>query len=747
MNHRLPNCFPPKILFRSKCFITVFLLTLSWVCSASGFTIVSGGKNVVGLCPEPFEAAEFEAAAIVEKYLYLATGSMPQIAQSGKRIIFKIEKGKMDIEGFRFSFPSKDVMVISGGSAKGLKYAALTFCEKYLGVRFLFPGKIGTHIPKISNLSIPYQEFSDAPKYLTRYMYSNGHPTRKPYNDWYPLHRSSEPYRLDLQHNLFKMFPSTKYAKDHPEYYPIINGKRYIPRPRQGVHWQPCMTNPGVIAESIKMICDAFAANPDLRTWSLCQTDGDGWCECTECRKYYPENDVPHRFGSKDRSMLYLQYCNKVAEGVAKKYPEATLSLYAYNHTSFAPKNIRLHPSLIPIITYDRANHIDPERKKMDLKRQNEWKAIASSICWYDYMRSNAYVLPRMLCRSIAQRLREGYEGGVRHFFGEYIPLGISDVGIEKLWCDGPISYMTFKLLWDPYQDADKILNDWYQTAVGPKAAPHLRNYFEMIEKFWTETVPHTAWFKRCARTYQVWTWHDYLDALEPGFLDKCEKELIRCRDLAPAGLCRERAEYFLLGFRDRRHKIEYFLNNQKTALIADKEFTETVFTDDFNKGIGNWQSGVISGPGPGKPNSFSANEGKDGSGALVFTARDGKYSIAEKYFTVTKKGHFLLTVDYRCEGTQEKVIPYISSEWCDSKDSILHPVYYRDVHGRNNNGWSQMKLKFTAAGDLPARLRIRLYLCNTKTGRVLMDNVVLKSTQKDILTPESKAKRSAGRK
>jgi hypothetical protein len=717
----------------------IIFLFLPFLILANDFTIVKNGKVVIGLEPTPLEPSVFEAAAIVENYLYKATNNMPQIVSKGKRIIFKIEKGKMDIEGFKFSFPSKEVMLISGGSSKGLKYGALTFCEKYLGIRFLFPGKIGTHIPKISNLKIKRSSYSSQPKYLTRFLYSNNHPTRRPYYNWFPLHRSSVPYRLDLQHNLYKMFPVDKYGKSNPEYYPIINGKRHIPKPPfTGYHWQPCMTSKAVIDKAVEIICDAFAKNPDLRTWSICQNDGDGYCECSNCKKFYPKNDVPHRFGSKDRSILYLQFCNKIAERVTAKYPDATLSIYAYNHTSFAPKNIKLHKALVPIITYDRANHLDKERKRLDLERQNAWKAIASQICWYDYMRSNAYVLPRMLCHHIAQRLREGYDNGVRHFFGEYIPLGISDVGIEKLWCDGPLAYMTFKLLWDPYQDENLILNDWYTTSVGAKAAVHLRNYFEMIEEFWTKKVPHTAWFKRCARTYQVWTWHDYLDALEPGFLDKLENELLLCQKLATKGICRERADYFLKGFKDRRFKIEYYLNNKKTRLISDKEFPYVVFQDNFNQGINNWASGVISGKGPGKPNVWSKNEGTNNSGALVLIPQGArKYAIAEKYFTVKTKGHFFLTVNYRCIGTEEKVIPYISSEWCDKENNILHPVYYRDIHGKNSSTYRQLKLKFTAAGGLPARLRIRLYACNSKTGKVFIDNVVLKATEKDILTIE----------
>jgi hypothetical protein len=259
-----------------------------------------------------------------------------------------------------------------------------------------------------------------------------------------------------------------------------------------------------------------------------------------------------------------------------------------------------------------------------------------------------------------------------------------------------------------------------------------------MIEEFWTKKVPHTAWFKRCARTYQVWTWHDYLEALEPGFLDKLENELLLCQKLATKGICRERADYFLKGFKDRRFKIEYYLNNKKTRLISDKEFPYVVFQDNFNQGINNWASGVISGKGPGKPNVWSKNEGTNNSGALVLIPQGArKYAIAEKYFTVKNKGHFFLTVNYRCLGTEEKVIPYISSEWCDKENNILHPVYYRDIHGKNSSTYRQLKLKFTAAGGLPARLRIRLYACNSKTGKVFIDNVVLKATEKDILTIE----------
>ena len=274
-----------RLKLKKAGFIFVFLLCAASV-FATGFPVVSNGKIVAGLCPDPMAGAELEAAKIIEKYLYLATGEVPDFTEKGRRIVLKVEKGKMDIEGFRFSFPSREVMVISGGGINGLKYGALEFCEKFLGVRFLFPGKLGLHVPKIRDLEIPRKESSDAPKFLTRSLYSFPHWTSKLYRDWFPLHKSSDPYRIKIGHNLYKMFAPAKYAAKHPEFYPVIDGKRYIPKaPKLGVHWQPCMTNPKVIDEAVKMICTAFAKDPDLRAWSLAQTDGDGYCECKKCQE------------------------------------------------------------------------------------------------------------------------------------------------------------------------------------------------------------------------------------------------------------------------------------------------------------------------------------------------------------------------------------------------------------------------------------------------------------------------------
>ncbi|MBQ7694235.1 MAG: DUF4838 domain-containing protein [Lentisphaeria bacterium] len=688
--------------------------------------VVLGGKAAAALCPVPDDRACLESSMIIEKYLYLSTGAQMDAPANGPRIELEIRKGELDVEGFRFSFPEKNVMRITGGGPQGLKYGALEFCERFIGVRFLFPGPLGEHVPKHGDISVPVKEFSDAPKFLTRMLSSFPHRSRMLYNNWLPLLRGANPWRLAIGHNLSKMFAPAKYGKTHPEYYPLISGKRRIPKPPLlNVHWQPCLTNPGVIAESVRMICDAFAANPDLRTWSLGQTDGSGWCECPDCTALYPKPEVRNRFGSLDRSRYYLTYCNKVAEAVARKYPEAKLSVFAYNNTAIAPRGFKLHPALVPVITYDRMNWTDPERRKLDMERQNSWSAIAKEICWWDYFFTNRYILPRVVCHHLARQLREGYAAGVRHMYAEYIPLGVMQgCSNEQSWGDGPFAYLAYKLLWDPHQDENVILDDWYRTAVGEKAAPHLRKYFELIEDFWTRRVQKTAWFARYCRTYLVWTTHDYLDALEPDFLDRCAKTLDRTCELADEGKCRERAEYFRQGFRLRRNRIEYFLANRTVRRYPDRLFTEPFFDDGFDKGVGAW----LPRQGSGKKEEFlfhSANGGIDGSGALEL--RYGENSSdrsAEKIFRVEKKSVFRIEVFYRCEGTDQKCIPYLSADWCDEKGERLHPAFYSDIHGKPSEKWRKMVLKCAAPTNLPAYLSVRMNISRSKKGSILYDRL-----------------------
>jgi len=692
---------------------------------AADFRVVENGVAVAGIEIKTADPACQEAAQTIAKYVRLSSGALLGNTAKGPRIILQIEQGKLDIEGFRFRFPSPEVMEITGGGPYGIRFGALDFCERYLGVRFLFPGELGEYIPKHKSISIEEKEFQDAPKFLTRYLSSgNDHPSRRLYQEWTPFLRGIRPYRLTINHNLSRMFNSGKFAKTHPEYYPIINGKRYIPAPNVHVHWQPCLSNPGVVNESIKMICDAFAKNPELRTWSLAVTDGNGVCECKDCQEFWPKPDRKNFSGQPDRSRYFMEFYNKVATKVAEKYPDAVLGFYAYGYISNAPENFEAHPSLVPIITYDRLSWIDPERKNNDLERHTQWAKVCRSIGWYDYFFSGRYLLPRTYNHLKADILRTAYAKGVRYFTAEYNPLGVmSGMGLEKEWVDGPMAYMTYKLLWNPEQDENAILDDWYCAAVGVKAAPYLKNYFELLEKFWTKDVQKTAWFARCSRTYLVWTWHDYLDGFDPKILDSCEENLNKVCELSEH---RERAEYFRKVFLGRKKKIIYWFRNQEVSDYSDSVFTREFAKDDFNQDTTDWTTWKST-SNSGEC-SLDAKGGRDGSGALRLNFDDGKGFGFEKSFTVTQSQNFEVSAWFLNEGTDSSTIPYLAIKWYSADGEEEYNFYYSDTHGNSNRQWTKVVCKVASPPDLPCKMKICLLGSLSSKGQVFFDDLVIKT-------------------
>src|SRR5690606_30707676 len=74
----------------------------------------------------------------------------------------------------------------------------------------------------------------------------------------------------------------------------------------------------------------------------------------------------------------------------------------------------------------------------------------------------------------------------VTHYYGELYP----NFG------SGPKAWVLEKLLWNPDQNVDALLDDWYQNAAGKAAAPKLKAYYAIWEKFWTKDIQHSSWLR-----------------------------------------------------------------------------------------------------------------------------------------------------------------------------------------------------------------------------------------------------------
>jgi len=269
---------------------------------------------------------------------------------------------------------------------------------------------------------------------------------------------------------------------------------------------------------------------------------------------------------------------------VKAQYPNTWLGLLAYNGAYSPPAALRLDERLVPFITYDRMKWSDPNLARLGKAHTEAWAAKATVLGWYDYIYGGQfYLMPRVYPHAMADYLRYGYAQGVRHYYAEAYPSGD--------WHEGPKLYVALKLLWDPAQDVEAILRDWYQSAVGPAAAPALARYFDFWEDFWTRRVLTTGWFRNNGnRQYLDFGSSAYADALTLNDLDACAKALEEAVRLAPAGPCQERAQYFLTGWQRRQTEIRSLVRLRRPERVTVlKPLLASAFARDLD-GWGTWQ-------------------------------------------------------------------------------------------------------------------------------------------------------------
>ncbi|MEF3313758.1 DUF4838 domain-containing protein [Paenibacillus sp. GYB004] len=375
---------------------------------------------------------------------------------------------------------------IAGPSVWGTHNGVLEFLERYVGVRWLFPGPDGEDVPQHASLSIEREDVRQEPAFAFRMMSPYGgspavQSARQPYFEWAQNNRLQGNYNkwkgMVFMHNLFSLFPVEEYGTTHPEYYP---GHKAPDRPMHG--WQPCFTEPGTVTTAVDRILAYFAANPNQTFFSLGVNDSVDYCETNPTHPAYPGQ--LNSIGLVNMSDIYYAWVNEVAEQVLQVYPDKWFGVLAYKNV-MDPPSFPLHERVVPVLTKDRMAWAD-ENVRDDGEAQNvQWSAAASQLAWYDYLYGIYYTLPRVYPHLMAEQYEYAKEHEViAHYTEIYDQLG-----------DGPKAWLAAKLQWDPDQDVDALLMEWYERMVGPAAAPDIQAYFDVWEKFWTDRVLESPWF------------------------------------------------------------------------------------------------------------------------------------------------------------------------------------------------------------------------------------------------------------
>lgn len=498
--------------------VSVVLVTAaaSLTCAAP-VTIVAGGQAKARIIvPRSASTQITEAAQLLATCLKQASGAELPVTDdtaADKEAGASIHVGPttvaartaglpagLDDDGFVIVVKGQQILIL-GPTDYGTEFGVCEFLERFVGVRWLMPGEHGTDIPRQSTIVVPEGRVVDQPVFMSRLFSGLRGPAQ---GEW--ARRNRMHGRISFHHNLGEtVLPPERFRDTHPGFFPMKDGQnRYLPADGDYVAWQPCFSAPGSVEAAVESICAVFRTNPTLTSFSLGVNDSSGHCRCPECLQRVPAEK--NFLGLDNYSELYYDWCNRVIEGVLKEFPDKWFGCLAYSEVAAPPRTVRVHPRLIPYMTYDRMKWIHPEVRAAGEAATAAWHAASPTLGWYDYIYGTPYCLPRVWFHHSRDYLRFARDNGVKAHYAEIYPN----------WGEGPKPYLFLKLWWNPERNVDALLDEWYRRCVGPAAAPALREYYAIWERFWTRDILGSQWFSVGGQ---------YLNFSSPGYLADVKRE------------------------------------------------------------------------------------------------------------------------------------------------------------------------------------------------------------------------------
>ena len=314
-------------------------------------------------------------------------------------------------------------------------------------------------------------------------------------------------YRVSSQvrncHSTFRYLPPEKWFAEHPEYYSMgPDGKR---RGIENAGSQLCYTNPDtyrLVLESLERFVAADRAahqvDPPL-VYDFTQGDNsDFLCLCPECRKViakYDRKEGGHKDGGD--AGLQLEFVNRLARDIRKKYPDVQVRTFAYVSSERAPKpgTITVEPNVRIwwCDVYSHSDHSIPLRtpghyNELQVRELEEWRQLTDNIEVWDYMLS-AGAMPEVAPDAIKADAA---------FFAE---LGVQKLFMETEFRGQPLydlnCYLMSKLYVDPSLDVDGLIKT-YCRSYGPAAGIMYKSIQYLRRKIVSNPAPTASdWHSR----------------------------------------------------------------------------------------------------------------------------------------------------------------------------------------------------------------------------------------------------------
>jgi Domain of unknown function (DUF4838)/Carbohydrate family 9 binding domain-like len=389
---------------------------------------------------------------------------------------------------------------------RGTLFGVYDFLERIVGVRFYFPGKIGTVVPKYNNLRTGKLAIVYYPDFTTRKfsMYSGKWYEGKDRDKKIHPGKNLNFYRLRMEtkyipncHGLSRLGFLNRFGKSNPEYFALMtSGKR---------HNNPAMPHPGqlcynskvrdeIAKDAIAFFSGKSAASRNIRhkygvSWdvsgfqpgyfNVMPQDGLYPCRCVKCKKYFDGGDQA-------MSEFIWEFTADIAKRVKKEGIFGKLTMMAYPPYRNIPKTVNI-PDNIMVMTAVRGpwNERLAKLRERDDKLVKGWvKKCSGKKTWlWNYTNKYGKLDIPGLPDATPEVVGSYYKRMAPYIFGAYM-----QSNTDYYIFDHMNLYVFSKVCWDNKTDVKALLKEYYHKMYGP-AAPLMEKIFKRFESLWLDKI------------------------------------------------------------------------------------------------------------------------------------------------------------------------------------------------------------------------------------------------------------------
>jgi len=385
-------------------------------------------------------------------------------------------------------------------TSAGTLFGVYEFLERYLAVRWLWPGKLGTFVPKAESVVIPPVDLVVAPRLVQRHVRggagfkSKEHPelgfTAAAADEYMQAqtvflrrHRMGRRWRMSYGHAFGDWWD--KYGTEHPEWFQLVNGKRGPVKP--GARFSMCISDPS-LHEEIVVQWRQHGGGKHGQTLSFVnavENDIPGLCQCDICTALDGPEPADYRDFISPKSKIaklplvsdrYARSWLAIQQIAAKYDPNAIVVGYAYFNYFAAPTSgVKLGENVL--IGFCPSSWGLPRSDEEHAWLKAQWRGWADTGARL-FMRTNYFLAGYCMPYIFAHQFADEFENAAQNRL-----IGTDFDSLTGQWAtQGPTLYLLMRLQARPEMDADTLLAEYY-SAFGPAAAD-VKAYFDHWEEY-----------------------------------------------------------------------------------------------------------------------------------------------------------------------------------------------------------------------------------------------------------------------